>query len=108
MEEKIKTLITRRFMKDLEKQLKMDLLEKLMGEMDEHSVKGLKKEPSVEVTKVEQEEIPVKELESMMSDKMSSEEPGPEEPELEDEEDDSEDSDFMKKLRAAKSKKLAE
>lgn len=95
-------------MKDLEKQLKMDLLEKLMGEMDDHSVKGLKKEPSIEVTKVEQKEVPVEELESMMSEKMSSEEPSSEEPLLEDEEDDSEDSEFMKKLRAAKSKKLVE
>lgn len=95
-------------MKDMEKKLKMSLLEKLMGEMDEHSIKGLKKEPAIEVTKIEQEEIPVEELEELMSESMSSEEDDSIEPELVDEEEDSDESDFIKRLRAIKSKKLAE
>ena len=76
MEEEAKTLKVRRFMKEMEKQLKMDLLEKLMSEMEDHSIKRLKKsEPKVEVTELEQKEMPLSELKEMMTDKMSADEP---------------------------------
>jgi hypothetical protein len=95
-----------------EKELKMELLEMLMAEMDNSL--GRKLKPSeddavVEVTQIESEEMPVEDLESMMEDKMSDEESIlPEEMvEEEDEEDDEDwgDSRLMQKLMALKAKK---
>lgn len=95
-------------MKDMEKEIKMQLLEKLMGEMDQYAGNKFspKSEPKVEVTEVEQKEMPMSEVQDMMKDKMSmsSEEPSME---MEDE-DDSEDfgdSRLMDKLKALKAKK---
>jgi len=96
-------------MKDMEKEIKMQLLEKLMGEMDQYAGSKFspKSEPKVEVTEVEQKEMPMSEVQDMMKDKMSmsSEEPSMEMEESEDESEDYGDSRLMDKLKALKAKK---
>lgn len=59
-------------MEDMEKKLKMKLLEQLMMEMDDASASKLKKdEPMVEVVETEAEVVPASEAEDMIEEKMS-------------------------------------
>jgi len=94
-------------MKDMEKEIKMQLLEKLMGEMDQYAGSKFspKSEPTVEVTEVEQKEMPMSDVQDMMKEKMSM---PSEEPSMEMEEEDGEDyedSRLMDKLKKLKAKK---
>lgn len=59
-------------MKDMEKELKMKLLEQLMEEMDGYSAKRLKpeEEPMVEVVEQSREEMPLEDAEAMLKDKL--------------------------------------
>ena len=78
-------------MKDMEKELKMKLLEQLMEEMDGYSAKRLKpeEEPMVEVVEQSREEMPLEDAEAMLKDKLmgDSEEEDEEMSELPSEED---------------------
>lgn len=64
--------------------IKMDLLKKLMDEMDDSvmsKIPSKKGEPSVEVTKIEQEAMPISDLKKKMGEAMEDE---PEEEKAED------------------------
>lgn len=53
-----------------ERKIKMELLEALMGEMDDAAVSKLKKEPVVQVKEVEEKEMPLSEAKDMIKEKM--------------------------------------
>ena len=67
-------------MNDMDKKIKMELLEKLMGEMDDFSASKLKKdEPKVGVMEVSAKEMPLKDMKDMMKEKMEEKDESPEE-----------------------------
>lgn len=107
-------------MKDMEKELKMKLLEQLMAEMDGSIGKklGPKEEPIVEVESYESKEMPMSDAEEMLKDKlMGKEEESEEEMEeipseeaMMDEEEDDDDysSNMMRRLQELRKKKSME
>ena len=72
-------------MKDMEKELKMKLLEQLMEEMDGYSAKRLKpsEEPMVEVIEQSREEMPIEDAEEMLKKKLMGDSEEEEEEEME-------------------------
>lgn len=92
----------------MDREIKMKLLEALMDEMDEASLSRLKKEPMVNVKKVEEKEMPLEDAKDMIKEKMLSSEAPESEEVIEVEQEDEEDdfgSDLMRRLREAKMKK---
>lgn len=53
-----------------ERKIKMELLENLIGMMDDAAVSKLKKEPVVQVKEVEEKEMPLSEAKDMIKEKM--------------------------------------
>ena len=75
-------------MDEMNKKIKMELLEKLMSEMDDFSSSKLgKKEPVAEVTKVESKEMPLSDVKDMIKEKLENtqdeEQENPEEEKME-------------------------
>lgn len=117
-------------MKDTEKEVKMQLLRKLMEEMDnsiggklapEQEKESLEEEPTVEVIEAEREEMPISEAEDMIKDKLEgsldevkedAEDEEYEEEDLEEDEEEEEDdyngSSLLKRLKELKKKKSME